>query len=124
MYPDDITVLIVEDEPDGRETLTLLFEMHGYAVLAAKNGREALVLLEEEPLPSVILLDLNMPVMNGWKFREAQLKVPEWANIPTFIISAVADRNEISKSLYISGFYTKPIDFNSLHRDIADCLNA
>jgi len=59
------SVLVVEDDPDLRETLTALLTHHGYSVHTATNGREALARLRNAPHPGVVLLDLMMPVMNG-----------------------------------------------------------
>jgi CheY-like chemotaxis protein len=62
-------ILIVEDNPDTRETLADFLAFEGYAVRGAANGQEALTVLQKEPLPDLILLDLMMPVMDGCEFR-------------------------------------------------------
>ena len=61
-------VLIVEDESDIRYTLQVFLESEGYSVLTAENGSDALALLKNARTPHVILLDMKMPVMNGWQF--------------------------------------------------------
>lgn len=82
-------VLIVEDDPDLRELLTLTLEAEGYTVGQARNGAEALEQLRGgSEKPRLILLDLRMPIMNGWQFRDLQRKDPELADIPVVIVSA------------------------------------
>src|SRR3712207_9589138 len=84
-------ILVVEDNPDSRETLTLILEGVGYEVKSAENGREALTTLKNHPHPCIILLDLMMPVMDGWEFRQHQQNDPNLAQIPTVVVSAISD---------------------------------
>jgi CheY-like chemotaxis protein len=103
-------ILIVEDNPDGRVILTDMLLLLGYEVVSASNGREALDLLKQGPLPSLILLDLSMPEMNGWEFRERQKREPAWADIPVIVMSAVATRSEAERSgLEAAAFLDKPV---------------
>jgi CheY-like chemotaxis protein len=81
-------VLLVEDDLDTRETVGELLEDHGYSVLGAGNGVEAVHLLQSGILPSVILLDLMMPVMDGYRFRAQQRSNPALASIPVIVITA------------------------------------
>ena len=82
-------VLVVDDDADIREALTHLLESEGHEVTAASDGRVALGSLAREPA-DVIVLDLMMPVMNGWEFCEAQRMDPVLAEIPVIVISAAA----------------------------------
>jgi CheY-like chemotaxis protein len=83
------TVLLVEDDVDVREAVTDTLEDAGYRVLAARHGQEALALLRDGGTrPCLILLDLMMPVMDGWQFRELQSKDPALADIPVVALSA------------------------------------
>jgi CheY-like chemotaxis protein len=84
------SILIVEDDLDIREALAEALGFEGYDVLLAENGQEALDVLRVGPLPHVILLDLLMPVMNGWEFRQEQLADPALAGIPVVVVSASA----------------------------------
>jgi CheY-like chemotaxis protein len=83
------TVLVIDDDLSVRTALKELFETEGYAVVLAANGRAALNHLRGGLRPSVILLDLMMPVMDGWDFRSEQLAAPELKDIPVFILTAV-----------------------------------
>ncbi len=83
------TVLIVDDDLSVRTALNELFETEGYAVALAANGRAALDQLRGGLRPCVILLDLMMPVMDGWDFRAEQLADPELKDVPVFILTAV-----------------------------------
>jgi CheY-like chemotaxis protein len=82
-------VLVVDDDLSVRTALKELFETEGYAVVLAAHGRAALNHLRAGVRPSVILLDLMMPVMDGWDFRAHQLADPELRDIPVFILTAV-----------------------------------
>lgn len=86
--PQNPRILLVDDDSALREALAEFLEERGYEVSCAGDGREALALLAAPPPPDAILLDLAMPVMDGWAFRAAQRRDPRWALIPTIILSA------------------------------------
>ena len=82
-------VYVVEDDVDLRRTLYEALEAQGYEVIVAANGAEALDALRQDPTPPcLILLDLMMPVMNGYEFRAAQRADPALSGIPVIVISA------------------------------------
>ena len=87
-------VLVVEDDTDLRESLSQALRDHGFAVTLATNGQEALDLLHAGARPSVILLDLLMPVLNGWELRDVLRHDPALAQIPQLVISAYVDETE------------------------------
>jgi len=87
-------VLVVEDDNDLRESLTQALSDHGFAVTPASNGQQALDLLRGGARPAVILLDLMMPVLNGWELRDALRDDPQLADIPQLVISAYMDEAE------------------------------
>lgn len=81
-------ILVVDDDPDLRETLGELLCEVGYDARLCENGRKALELLRHGDRPRLILLDLMMPEMNGWQFREEQLKDEELRDIPVVVMTA------------------------------------
>lgn len=104
-------VLVVEDDRDIRESLKLVLEMEGFHVSAATNGREALDMLERLDRPCVILLDLMMPVMNGWEFLQHMQSDTVIATIPVVVVSAIAER---ARARPIAAYVKKPVDINVL----------
>lgn len=82
-------ILLVDDNSDVLEVVKLMLEGEGYSVRTAANGAEALESLRDGVDPCLIILDLTMPVMDGWQFRERQLEDPRLRDIPTIIYSAV-----------------------------------
>lgn len=84
------TLLLIEDEEDIREMLREILIMDGYNVLVARNGREALDILQSHPLPHVILLDMMMPVMNGEEFLKSLEESPTWNAIPVIVMTAAS----------------------------------
>jgi CheY-like chemotaxis protein len=81
-------VLVVEDDDEARVVLGELLESRGYVVAAAANGREALARLQVSVRPDVILLDLWMPVMDGWQLMDALANDPKLSRIPIVIMTA------------------------------------
>jgi CheY-like chemotaxis protein len=114
MGPADRNVLIVEDDADIREALTQILEDEGYGVTSAANGLDAMGLLRTRPKPCVILLDLMMPVMNGWQFRSEQQRDSALAGIPVVIISADNAARRDTVAAGVQGFLQKPIELDDL----------
>src|SRR3954466_14273319 len=112
-------VLIVEDDPDIREDLAELLRSRGYEVATARNGREALDALRDGEHPRVILLDLMMPVMNGWDFRTQMLQDAALAPIPVVLLSGAADVQQHAAALHAADFVTKPIKLERLYAALA-----
>jgi CheY-like chemotaxis protein len=81
-------VLVVDDDPSICSALTEVLEEEGFEVASATNGRAALDQLRTGPAPSAIVLDLMMPVMDGWDFRHIQLQDPGLRDIPVVIVTA------------------------------------
>ena len=106
------TVFVVEDDVDTRDMLGRFLELEGFHVELAANGQQALDRLRDGLKPSVILLDLMMPVMDGWQFRQQQLRDPEIADIPVVVVSA-AGRDRIS-NVDANAYLTKPVDLEQL----------
>jgi signal transduction histidine kinase len=106
------TLLVVEDDTDIREALDGLLSMEGFRVTGCSNGREALDWLRASPKPDLILLDLMMPVMDGWQFRVAQKDDPELANIPVLALSA--DSTAKAAAIDAEAYLKKPVDYDTL----------
>ena len=105
------TVLVVDDDPDTLDVIATVVEEAGYDVMRAANGREALRRLHESRgRCDLILLDLMMPVMNGWAFRHRQRDTPAFARIPVFLMSAGAHLSVVREELQASGCVAKPVD--------------
>jgi len=111
-------ILIVDDDSDIRETLTELLEGEGYGCATAGNGREALQYLRSHPFPTLILLDLMMPVMDGFDFRAAQLQADELREVPVMVISAGGRAEQAAKSLAAADYLSKPMDIGDLFRKV------
>ena len=111
-------ILIVEDSLDLQILLANLFQSEGYTLTQAYNGKQALDLLQSMPeLPGVILLDIMMPVMDAFAFREQQCKDPKLLHIP--IVVMTADNEPQSKAMKLGAefFFKKPIrNINELIR--------
>ena len=107
------SVMIVEDDRDTREMLGRFLELEGFEVRTAANGQLALNSLQEQGGPSVILLDLMMPVMNGWQFREEQSRNPRFSRIPVVVLTAAGPREDIP-AISADGWLSKPVDFDRL----------
>jgi signal transduction histidine kinase len=110
----EIRLLLVEDDPSIRATLAEMLEDEGYAVSTATNGREALELLGRNAPPDLILLDLMMPIMDGWEFRVVQRADPLLAGIPLLAMSA--DLSAKARAIAADAYLRKPIDFPELLR--------
>lgn len=114
------SVLIVEDDKDIRKNLKRLLESEGYAVTVAENGKVALENLQAAAeLPDLILLDLTMPVMDGFQFREEQEKIVRLAGIPVAIMTAdgrLDDKRILTKA---SAALRKPANADDILKMVA-----
>jgi CheY-like chemotaxis protein len=105
-------VLIVDDDPDLLEVTTFVIENEGMAVETAKNGAEALAMLRAGRRPGLVLLDLMMPVMNGWEFLDEVAKDPLLKVIPVVVLTA-AERAHAPGAMAV---LSKPMDLKELLR--------
>ncbi|HTV18000.1 MAG TPA: response regulator [Polyangiaceae bacterium] len=115
----DGPVLVVEDEPDIREMMVALLESRGYAVAAAADGADALAQLRAGRAPCLILLDLMMPVMDGWTFCREKGRDPALAGIPVIVVSAVSRQDRRNQALPVVEHISKPIQVESLLAAVA-----
>ena len=106
-------VLVVDDDPQIRACLGEVLEDSGYAVRTAAHGGAALSLLQDWR-PNLILLDLQMPTVDGWAFRRAQLAQESWADIPVVVMSAGYSAHHEATTLAAAAGLEKPFDFDAL----------
>jgi CheY-like chemotaxis protein len=110
---DDETVLVVDDDPDIRETLSELLDANGYEVLEAENGQIALDVLKSTPrFPCVVLLDLSMPVLDGREFLRRRASDPILRSIPVVVVSGSNQPADPIEG--IDGYLRKPVKFERL----------
>ena len=112
--PVQCPVLIVEDDADLREMMAQLLTLEGYRTEAVANGREALKYLHEGHRPDLILLDLMMPIMDGWEFRKRQQDDPTLADLPVVVLTALDQAQARADDLDGVDFLKKPLDFDRL----------
>src|SRR3954452_9367166 len=105
-------VLIVDDDPDLLDVTSFVIEGEGMAVETARNGEEALAVLGSGRLPALVLLDLMMPVMNGWEFLTAVANDPVLRPIPVVVLTA-AEHAQVPGALEV---LSKPMDLKELLR--------
>ena len=107
-------VLVIEDHADTRHMVEEYLQLHGFATVSAENGLDGLGKLREHR-PSLILLDLSMPVMDGWRFREEQRRLTDaLARIPVVVLSALHDCAKHAQALGAIEVLAKPIDLDRL----------
>ena len=107
-------ILVVEDDDEIREDLSDALADAGFSVVAAHDGNDALSKMQSMAQPCLVLLDLMMPVMDGWELRREMLRRPELAQVPVFVVSAVPGIQEESKALEANGYLLKPFNVRQL----------
>jgi CheY-like chemotaxis protein len=105
-----VKVLVVEDDEAIAEALVDLLKDAGHEAVSAPDGSRALHVLRTGGAISVILLDMTMPVMNGWRFREEQMKDPALAKIPVIVCTADALAEEKAHEVGAAAWLRKPLE--------------
>lgn len=118
---DQKLILLVEDDRSIREAVQSVLEDEGYGVIQAENGRDALDRLRAGALPDLVVLDLRMPVMDGWEFRAAQKNDPNLAGIPVLAVSA--DGSAKAEAIAADGYLRKPLSARTLLDTVARILS-
>jgi len=108
------SVLVIDDDPDILEVTRFVLENAGYRVATAANGADALASLRGKAKPGLILLDLMMPVMNGWEFRAEQTRDPELASVPVVIITGAGNAAARAAPAGVAGLLEKPVELDTL----------
>lgn len=115
-------VLVVEDDPEVQRLLGLWLPLEGFDAVFVDNGIDALDRLAHDR-PCVVILDLMMPVMDGWRFREEQMRLldPELAAIPVIIVSAVPNVQKAAEGMAPLAVLQKPFDLDDLLAALRRC---
>ena len=108
-------VLVIEDHEDTRHMVEEYLAMEGVSAVGAENGAKGLVALRQHR-PCVVLLDLSMPVMDGWQFRNEQQRLDDagLAGTPVIVLSALSDAAKHARALGADGVIPKPVDFDRM----------
>jgi len=116
-------ILVVDDQTDLRQLTADLLSCNGYDVVQAGHGREAIAKLSEHS-PDLVVLDLNMPIMDGWQFRAEQLRLPDGhlTAIPVLLLTGEDRPDDQTRTLKAVGFIKKPFDADELLADIQTAL--
>jgi two-component system, response regulator, stage 0 sporulation protein F len=109
--PQPETILVVDDDPDILQTVVDILADEGYAVVSASNGAEALDMLARVS-PAVIVLDMRMPVMDGWQFVQAL--PPSQRATPIIVMTAAQDARQWAREVGAAGYVAKPFDLLEL----------
>ena len=116
------TVLVVEDYADSRFMMARLLEMSGYRVLEAADGREAVQIAERE-CPDVVLMDLQMPVLDGFTATSIIRRIESVCRVPVIAVSAQSTEDFVSAARRVGcdHFIPKPVDFDRLLEVVREC---
>jgi len=116
------TVLLVEDYADSRYMMGRLLEMSGYKVLEAADGREAVRIAEGE-CPDVVLMDLQMPVLDGFTATSIIRRIESTCRVPVIAVSAQSTEDYVAAARLVGcdHFVAKPVDFDLLLGLVRDC---
>jgi len=115
-------LLIIDDDATIREMLELMLGSEGYTVVSAPHGAAALILLDEVR-PHVILLDMKMPVMDGWEFLEKYRRRPG-RQAPIVVLTAAQDDKRLAADLGADAYLAKPFAIDDLLRVLERCLSS
>jgi two-component system, chemotaxis family, chemotaxis protein CheY len=107
-------LLVVDDDPDISETVSLVLELNGYCVTPAMDGLDALEKIRRGPAPAAILVDIMMPRMNGVDFVKALRADPALARIPVILLSGDTSAGRTAAALAVEGYLPKPVEVDDL----------
>ncbi len=115
------TLLLVEDDEDLRDVVSFALRSDTRRVIEAEDGLAALDLIEAQGLPDLILLDMNMPRMNGWEFARVMRERDLW-RCPVVVITAAHDAARSAQEIGATAYLGKPFDLSSLSAVVDSCL--
>src|ERR671933_1253799 len=105
-------VLVVDEDSTIRDVIALALSDAGYEVIEANDGAAALALVRQRP-PDVILLDMRMPIMDGWEFAQAYRHLPG-PHAPVIVVTAASDPAERAAEIKADGYLAKPFQLDDL----------
>ena len=108
------TILVIEDEKDIRDSIAQLLSMEGYSVRTATNGKEGLEALRQLPTPHLVLLDLMMPIKNGYEYNLEHRQDAAYSTVPIVVMSADGHLEQKKAKLDAQAYLTKPLDIDNL----------
>jgi len=109
-----LPILLVENSAEVRRAMVDWLRLMGYAVVTAISGTDALAKLHTGSRPCLILLDLQLPQMNSFEFRAAQLQDPRIANVPLVVYSSLYDPRIAAQRLQATAYFYAPFDMAAL----------
>jgi CheY-like chemotaxis protein len=115
------TILIIEDDEDLRDVLVTTLRAPERTIREAEHGLAALDLIERDGLPDLILLDMNMPVMNGWKFAE-EMRARDLWRVPVIVLTAAHDAARSAQQIGAAGHIGKPFSVKALSALVVEHL--
>jgi DNA-binding response OmpR family regulator len=115
-------ILIIEDDHDIRESLGEFLELEGYVVARAENGRRGIEVLESSPDVGLVLLDLMMPIMDGWSFLAELERRGRAMNVPVIVMSALTEPRIDHEAHHIVDYFRKPLDLDRCLRSVETVL--
>jgi DNA-binding response OmpR family regulator len=113
-------VLIVEDDDDIREAICCVLQDEGFDPICARDGVEAYAMLNRLDVPSLILLDLWMPGMNGRDFATKMREIPRWSLVPIVVLSADRNLDEVAQSIGARACLPKPFAIEAFLEIVAE----
>jgi DNA-binding response OmpR family regulator len=108
-------ILVVDDDPTILATVSEVLDLEGFAVVTATNGAEALVAVDQA-VPSLVLLDMRMPVLDGWGFMRAVRE--RGLTLTVVVMTAAADARRWGREIGAEGVLAKPFDIDELVRTV------
>ena len=115
------SILVVDDEPVVTEISKRRLEEHGYEVHTAGNGNEAFLCLKSK-IPDLILLDVQMPEMNGYTFIIEKVKIPEYTNIPVVVLTAYNEIEPLFKRHGVKAYLLKPFKLQDVVDKVVELI--
>ena len=112
-----LLILVVDDEAPLRRVVASVLREEGYSVAEAGNGKEALDLLADTDA-NLVLLDMRMPVMDGWEFTESAKE--QFPDVPILVMTAARDAEKWAREVGAVGFLSKPFDLDHMLEEVAE----